>query len=85
MYVLATGIPVVITYFAARLYGLYGAAAALLLSEFLMNFYVLPASLRIAQDTFPAFIRSMVSIPAPLKPQAILRRLQRSRPVLEEQ
>ncbi len=84
VYVLATGVTVVVTYLGARLYGLYGAAAALLLSELIMNVYVLPASLRIAQDTLRAFLRSMVTVPAPLRPQALLRRLQRSRPVLEE-
>ncbi len=84
VYVMATGVTVIVTYFAARFYGLYGAAASLILSELLMNLYVLPASLRIAQDTLPAFLGSMLTVPSQLKPQAILRRLRRSHPALEE-
>ncbi len=83
IYLAATGVTVLVTFALARVYGLYGAAASLILSEIIMNFYVLPASLRIAHDTLPAFLASMFTVPAPLKPGAILRRLRRSRPQLE--
>jgi len=85
VYLGATGITVFVTFAAARFYGLYGAAASLLLSEFLMNFYVLPASLKIAHDTLPQFLRSMFEVPPILHPQAILRRLRRSRPEFESE
>jgi O-antigen/teichoic acid export membrane protein len=83
VYVGATGITVIVTFFLARSYGLYGAAASLLLSEFLMNLYVLPNTLRIAHDHFPDFLRSLLSVPPSLHPQALLRRLRRERPALE--
>ena len=83
VYVAATAVTVLVTWFAARHFGLYGAAASLLLSEFLMNLYVLPTSLRIAHDTFPAFVRSLFTVPQALHPRALLRRLRRSRPGLE--
>lgn len=82
-YMAATGITVLATYAMARRYGLYGAAASLVLSEIIMNFYVLPASLRIAQDTFPAFLASMLQYPQALRPAALLARLSRSKPALE--
>jgi O-antigen/teichoic acid export membrane protein len=80
VYVGATGITVIVTFFAAKYYGLYGAAASLLLSEFLMNLYVLPNTLRIAHDTFPAFLRSMLDVPPALHPRTLLRRLGRQQP-----
>ncbi len=83
MYLGATGVTVLITFAAARHFGLYGAAASLLMSEALMNLYVLPASLRIAHDTLPAFLRGLFDVPPSLHPQALLRRLRRSRPALE--
>ncbi len=83
VYVGATGVTVLVTFFMARSFGLYGAAASLLLSEFLMNLYVLPASLRIADDTLPAFLRSLLTLPAALHPRALLRRLRNARPALE--
>lgn len=82
-YVSGTGITVVFTYFLARAYGLYGAAASLIVSEAIMNLYVLPASLRIAHDTLPAFLASMVHYPPTLHPKTLLLRLRRSRPGLE--
>jgi len=42
-----------------------------------MNFYVLPASLRIAHDTLPDFMTSMRHYPGSLKPAALLARLRR--------
>ena len=48
-----------------------------------MNLYVLPNSLRIAQDTFPDFMASLLVYPASLKPAPLLARLRRSRPSLE--
>jgi O-antigen/teichoic acid export membrane protein len=82
-YTLATGITVITTYFFARLYGLYGAAASLILSEAIMNLYVLPNSLRLSQDTFSAFLASMAHYPPSLKPAVLLARLRRSKPQLE--
>jgi O-antigen/teichoic acid export membrane protein len=82
-YVVGTSIACVLCYFLARWFGLYGAAASLLVSELVMNMYVVPASLRIAQDTFPAFLASMLQYPAFLRPAALLARIRRSRPTLE--
>jgi O-antigen/teichoic acid export membrane protein len=82
-YVAGTGVTVLFTYLLARSYGLYGAAASLILSEVIMNVYVLPASLRIAHDTFPAFFASMLHYPQSLKPANLLARLSRSKPTLE--
>ena len=82
-YTFGTGITVIFTYFMARAYGLPGAAASLILSEIIMNLYVLPSSLRLAQDTFPAFMASMVQYPPSLRPAELLARLRRSRPELE--
>jgi O-antigen/teichoic acid export membrane protein len=82
-YMAATGVTVVCTYLLARAYGLYGAAASLILSEVIMNMYVLPASLRIANDTFPGFLAAMVHYPPSLRPGALLARLARSKPELE--
>ncbi len=83
VYLGATGVTVAVTYFAARRFGLYGAAASLLLSELLMNLYVLPATLRMAHDTLPAFARSLLDVPSMLQPKAIWRRLRRSHTALE--
>jgi O-antigen/teichoic acid export membrane protein len=82
-YMVATGITVLLTYFMARRFGLYGAAASLILSEVIMNFYVLPASLRIADDTFAGFFVSLFHYPPSLKPAAMFARLWRSKPSLE--
>jgi O-antigen/teichoic acid export membrane protein len=83
-YIVATGVTVVFTYFLARSHhGLYGAAASLLISELIMNVYVLPQSLRIAHDTFPAFLVSMVQIPPSLHPRSLLGRFNRPKPDME--
>jgi O-antigen/teichoic acid export membrane protein len=82
-YITATAATVVLTYFLARWKGLYGAAWSLVLSEIIMNIYVLPNSLRMAHDTFAAFMASMLQYPQSLKPAALLARLRRSRPELE--
>lgn len=82
-YIVGTGVTVGFTYVLARRYGLYGAAGSLILSEVIMNLYVLPASLRIAHDTFPAFCASLLQYPESLKPAALLSRLSRSKPTLE--
>ncbi|SNS29958.1 Membrane protein involved in the export of O-antigen and teichoic acid [Granulicella rosea] len=83
VYLAATGVTVGITWLAAQHYGLYGAAASLLISELLMNLYVLPESLKLAHDTLPEFLRSLLTVPPALHPQALLRRLRRSKPALE--
>jgi O-antigen/teichoic acid export membrane protein len=82
-YIVGTGVTVIFTYVLARRFGLYGAAWSLILSEVIMNIYVLPASLRIAEDTFPAFAASMLHYPASLRPAAMWARLRRSKPSLE--
>jgi O-antigen/teichoic acid export membrane protein len=83
IYVIATTLTCAVCYFSATWKGLYGAGAALLISELAMNLYVLPNSLRIAQDTFPDFMASLLVYPASLKPAPLLARLRRSRPSLE--
>ncbi len=80
VYTFATGITVVLTYFGAQRYGLYGAAASLLLSEMIMDAYVLPSSLRIAHDTWGGFLRALVHYPRSLHPAALLARVRRVRP-----
>lgn len=82
-YIIGTSIACILCYFLARVYGLYGAAASLLVSEFVMNLYVVPASLRIAHDTLPAFLASMLHYPQSLRPAALLARVRRSKPGLE--
>jgi len=54
-----------------------------MITELVMNFYVVPASLRIADDTFPAFLASLLHYPKSLRPEELLRRLRRSKPALE--
>lgn len=82
-YTIATALTVILTFYMARWKGLYGAAASLVLSEVLMNLYVLPNSLRLSHDTFRGFLASMGQYPASLKPAELLARLRRSRPELE--
>jgi O-antigen/teichoic acid export membrane protein len=82
-YMAGTGAACVLCYFLARAFGLYGAAASLLIAETVMNFYVVPASLRIAHDTLPAFLASMLHYPASLRPASLLARIRRSKPELE--
>lgn len=82
-YIVGTSLACVLCYFFARWYGLYGAAASLLVAELVMNLYVVPASLRIAQDTLPAFLASMTHYPGSLRPAALLARIRRSKPGLE--
>jgi len=79
IYVAATSLTCVACFYLARWEGLYGAAAALLISELAMNCYVLPASLRIAHDTFPAFMASLMHYPPSLKPGVLLARLRRGK------
>jgi len=83
VYLAATLVTCVMCFFLAMWKGLYGAAGALLISELAMNFYVLPASLRIAHDTFPAFMASMLHYPPSLRPAALLARLRQPNPGLE--
>ncbi len=71
-YLVATTITCGLCYLFARWYGLYGAAASLLIPEGIMNLYVLPACLIIAHDTLPAFLASMLHYPPSLKPGALL-------------
>jgi len=78
-YVFGTAMTCGLCYVLARRYGLYGAAVSLLASEIVMNLYVLPAALGIAQDTLPAFLRSMGEYPASLRPAAIMARLRRGK------
>jgi O-antigen/teichoic acid export membrane protein len=78
-YLFGTSITVVLTYFLAKYFGLLWAAASLLVSELVMNTYVLPATLKLSHDTFPAFVASMFHFPASLKPQALLKNFSRSK------
>jgi O-antigen/teichoic acid export membrane protein len=82
-YVLGTALTCIACYFFARAWGLYGAAASLLISETVMNLYVVPACLRIAHDSAPAFLASLVHYPQSLRPDALLARIRRSRPGYE--
>jgi O-antigen/teichoic acid export membrane protein len=82
-YLFGTSITIVFTFVLANRYGLYGAAASLLLSELIMNSYVLPTSIRLSHDTFGGFFASMFHYPESLRPQVLLRRLSRSKPGLE--
>ena len=82
-YIFATSLTCVICYVLARRYGLYGAAGSLLVSELVMNVYVLPASLGIAHDTFPEFLASMMHWPESFRLETLLTRLRRSKPGLE--
>jgi len=77
LYSIATGVTVIVTYFAARRYGLFGAAGSLLLSEMIMDAYVVPASLKIAHDTWGGFLGAMVHYPHALRPAALVKRLRR--------
>lgn len=77
VYAMATGVTVVVTYLAARRYGLYGAAVSLLLSEAVMDTYVLPTSLKIAGDTWGGFLLAMMHWPQSLRPAALAARLRR--------
>jgi O-antigen/teichoic acid export membrane protein len=82
-FIVATSITIVFTFLLAHRYGLYGAAASLLISEVIMNFHVLPNSLRLTEDTLWGFADSMLQVPDSLRPQALLRSLSRSKPRLE--
>jgi hypothetical protein len=48
-----------------------------------MNLYVVPASLRIAHDTLPAFLVSLLHYPHSLRPAVLLARIRRSKPGFE--
>jgi O-antigen/teichoic acid export membrane protein len=82
-YILGTSLTCVACFVFARVWGLYGAAASLLISEIVMNFYVVPACLRIAHDTLPAFLSSLLHYPQFLQPAALLARIRRSKPGFE--
>jgi len=82
-YILGTSLTCILCYVFARIWGLYGAAASLLIAEFVMNLYVVPASLRIARDTLPAFLSSLLHYPHSLRPALLLARIRRSRPGFE--
>ena len=79
IYLIATAVTCAVCFGAAWAAGLYGAAAALLLAELTMNLYVLPASLRIAHDTFGGFMASMLHYPESLRPATLFARLRRGR------
>lgn len=75
VYMSATLVSCVICFWLARHVGLNGAAAGLLVAECAMAVYVLPASLKIAQDTLLGFAASLLTYPASLRPAALARRL----------
>jgi O-antigen/teichoic acid export membrane protein len=78
VYAIATGVTVVVTYLAARQFGLYGAAISLLLSELTMDAYVLPASLKISHDTWGGFLGALIHYPVALRPRALASRVRRT-------
>ena len=82
-YIAGTSLTVVLTWLMARRFGLHGAAWSLLASEAVMNLYVLPTSLRIAQDHLPPFLSALLHYPPSLHPSFLLARIRRSRPGLE--
>ena len=82
-YIIGTSLTCIFCYFFARAWGLYGAAASLLISETVMNLYVVPASLHIAHDTLPAFLAAMLNYPPSLRPAVLLARIRRSKPGYE--
>ena len=77
-YIVATGATVVATVLLARRFGLLGAAASLILSEAMMDVYVLPASLRISGDRWADFLGAVTRVPEGLKPRRLLARLRRT-------
>ncbi len=74
-YLLATSVTIAITVVAAKFYGLMGAAASLVVSELIMDGYVLPASLRLCGDTWGEFLRAMVHVPQAVRPENLRGRL----------
>ena len=62
-YLLATGTSCVLCYFAALRWGLVGAAGALVVAEVIVNLYVLPAVLQLAEDRFSGFFASLFVVP----------------------
>ncbi len=82
VYVGATGLTVLVTFVASKYYGLFGAAWSLLVSELVMNLYVLPNSLRIAHDTLPGLLQGMLEVPPAFHPGAVMRRLRRQGPAV---
>jgi O-antigen/teichoic acid export membrane protein len=77
-YIAATGVTLVLTYVMALNYGLLGAAGSLILSEVIMDIYVLPTSLRLSHDTWSGFLGSLWHMPETLRPRALLARLRRT-------
>ncbi len=77
-YMIATGVTILATVLMAKRYGLLGAAGSLVLSELLMNLYVLPVSLRVSNDTWQAFLPSLLHVPDGLKPRALWARLRKT-------
>jgi len=63
---IAAGITIILTYAFARGYSLFGAAAWLLVSEFVMNLYVLPEAPHLSHDTLPNFLASLLHSPPSL-------------------
>jgi len=82
-YIFGTSLTCIFCYIFARAWGLYGAAASLLISELVMNFYVVPACLRIAHDTLPAFLASLLHYPHSLRPSMVIAHIRRSKPGFE--
>jgi O-antigen/teichoic acid export membrane protein len=74
IFLASTSVTVALTWVLAARFGLLGAAWSLLLSELLMAAYVLPATLRLAEDTGRAFAWSLLSLPSALRPASWLKR-----------
>lgn len=77
-YMIATAVTIAVTVVLAKFYGLLGAAASLILSELIMDLYVLPTSIRVSEDTWAGFGRAMLHIPDAMRPRALLARLRKT-------
>ncbi len=82
LFLAATGLTVAVSWAMALRFGLLGAAWSLLLPELIMSAYVLPATLRLAEDHFSSFARNLLHLPAALHPRTLLRRQPSSKPDL---
>lgn len=63
VYTLATGLSLAIGIVLTRLIGLHGTALALLVIDVFMSSYVVTRSLALVHDTFPAFVKSILTPP----------------------
>jgi O-antigen/teichoic acid export membrane protein len=67
VYLVSTAVAVVLAVPLASRFGVVGAAGALLAIDVGMTFYVLPAALRLVQDTPNAFVRGVIDLRGALR------------------